>query len=107
MEKNNSKKKNLFFIIPVALAVAVIIAFAVSGHITKNNDESKPTAETSVSVVNSEETSVKKEEDAKVFLSFHTWRCPLFMDLSGKNVEFRRAACYNYNSPIISKKGYV
>lgn len=66
LEKNNSKKKNLFFIIPVALAVAVIIAFAVSGHITKNNDESKPTAETSVSVVNSEETSVKKEEDAKV-----------------------------------------
>ncbi|MCH5314846.1 MAG: CapA family protein [Eubacterium sp.] len=57
----NKKKKNLLFLIPVAVAVVVIIVFAVSGHITKEKDLKKPTAETSVSVVN-EETATKKED---------------------------------------------
>lgn len=63
----NKKKVNLFFLIPVAAAVAVIIVFAVSGHITKQNDEKNPTAQTAVSVVNDEETTAKKTtENSKV-----------------------------------------
>ena len=56
----NKKKINLFFLIPVAAALVVIIVFAVSGHITKEKDEKKPTAETSVSVVNKDETTAKE-----------------------------------------------
>ncbi|MCM1285155.1 MAG: CapA family protein [Acetobacter sp.] len=65
MEENN-KKKNLYFLIPIAAAIVVIIAFAVSGHITKNNDKENPTAKTEISVVNTTEESSTKEEDSKV-----------------------------------------
>lgn len=44
----DEKKKNLLgILIPVITAVVVVIAFAVSGHITKNFDSEMPTAETS------------------------------------------------------------
>lgn len=65
MEENN-KKKNLYFLIPIAVAIVVIIAFAVSGHITKNKDKANPTAQTEVSVVNTTEEESTKEEDSKV-----------------------------------------
>lgn len=43
----DEKKKNLLgILIPVITAVIVVIAFAVSGHITKNFDSEKPTAQT-------------------------------------------------------------
>lgn len=43
----DEKKKNLLGVfIPVITAVIVVIAFAVSGHITKNFDKEKPTAQT-------------------------------------------------------------
>ncbi|MGN0521391.1 MAG: CapA family protein [Eubacterium sp.] len=51
-------------IIPVAVAIAVIIAFAVSGHITKNLDEKNPTAQTSVSVVNEDTTEKEKNSQS-------------------------------------------
>lgn len=51
------KKKNLWMLAPVALALAVFIGLAVSGNITKNSDLESPTATTEVSVVNEEETT--------------------------------------------------
>lgn len=61
------KKKNiLYIIIPIILAVVVLIAFAISGNITKNNDKEKPTAQTSAQPVN--EDTAPKEQDAKVTL---------------------------------------
>lgn len=51
------KKKNLWVLAPVALALAVFIGLAVSGNITKNSDLESPTATTEVSVVNEEETT--------------------------------------------------
>lgn len=68
MEKNINKK--LTFLFPVILAVVVLIAFAVSGNITKKSDEKSPTASTAVSVANQEDESTerKKPENAKVTL---------------------------------------
>lgn len=43
--------------LPVALAVVVLIVFAISGHISKINDQKNPTAATEVSVANPEETT--------------------------------------------------
>lgn len=43
---NEKRNKIIGIIIPVVLAVAVICAFAVSGHITKNMDSEMPTAQT-------------------------------------------------------------
>ena len=51
------KKKNLWVLAPIALALAVFIGLAVSGNITKNSDLETPTATTEVSVVNEEETT--------------------------------------------------
>lgn len=51
------KKKNLWVLAPIALALAVFIGLAVSGNITKNSDLESPTATTEVSVVNEEETT--------------------------------------------------
>lgn len=62
------KKKDLFILIPVIMAVVVLIAFAVSGHITKNADEKSPTAQTAVSAVNEDNNTTKGEENAKVTL---------------------------------------
>lgn len=62
-------KKNLFLLIPIAVAVVVIIVFAITGNATKKADEKNPTAQTSVSVVNEDETTSKKEEtNSKVTL---------------------------------------
>ncbi len=67
MTDKGSLNKKLYVIIPVVLAVVVMIAFAISGNITKKADEKSPTAATSASAVNEDNTS-KKEEDAKVTL---------------------------------------
>lgn len=45
------KDGKLVLIIPIAAAVLVMVFFAVSGHITKNNDLSSPTAKTTVADV--------------------------------------------------------
>lgn len=66
MEKN--KKINLSVLIPIIIAVVVLIAFAVSGHITKKADEKSPTAQTAVSVVNDDDTTTQKNENSKVTL---------------------------------------
>lgn len=63
MEK---KKKIIYAVIPVVLAIAVLIALAVSGSITKKADLENPTAVTEVSAVN--EDTTEKEQDAKVTL---------------------------------------
>ncbi|MCC8072636.1 MAG: CapA family protein [Clostridiales bacterium] len=57
----SKKSKRLAIIIPIVVAVLVIIVLAVSGNITKKSDEENPTAQTSVSVVNSEESSETDE----------------------------------------------
>ena len=68
LSDNNSKnKKNLFLLIPIAVAILVVIVFAITGNATKKADEKNPTAATSVSLVNEEESSTEeKEQDAKV-----------------------------------------
>ena len=56
------KKKNLLlYMIPAAVAIVILISFAVSGYITKNADKEKPTAQTTVSLVN-EDTTAKAEK---------------------------------------------
>lgn len=57
----DSKKKKLFGLIPIILAVVVVISFAISGNITKKADEKSPTATTAVSLANSDENTTKKE----------------------------------------------
>lgn len=68
LSDNISKnRKNLFLLIPIAVAIIVVIVFAITGNATKKADEKNPTAQTSVSLVNEEESSTeKKEQDAKV-----------------------------------------
>lgn len=68
LSDNISKnRKNLFLLIPIAVAIVVVIVFAITGNATKKADEKNPTAQTSVSLVNEEESSTeKKEQDAKV-----------------------------------------
>lgn len=68
LSDNISKnRKNLFLLIPIGIAILVVIVFAITGNATKKADEKNPTAETSVSLVNEEESSTeKKEQDAKV-----------------------------------------
>lgn len=68
LSDNISKnRKNLFVLIPIGIAILVVILFAITGNATKKADEKNPTAETSVSLVNEEESSTeKKEQDAKV-----------------------------------------
>lgn len=61
-----NKKINLFALIPVALAIVVVTAFAISGHITKNSDKENPTAQTAVSVANEDSTATKATEHSKV-----------------------------------------
>lgn len=66
MEK---KKRLILILIPIIAAVVILIAFAVSGHITKNADKEKPTAQTSAVPVNEDTNdTTKKEQDAKVTL---------------------------------------
>lgn len=68
-DNTEKKKKNLYLLIPVAVAVVMLIVFAVFGNVTKKADEKNPTAQTSVSVVNKDEaTSKKPEENSKVTL---------------------------------------
>lgn len=63
------KKKNILYIVlPIVMAVVVIIAFAVSGSITKKADEKNPTAQTQVSAVNEDNTTTEKNENSKVTL---------------------------------------
>ena len=67
---DKNKRFNIWTVVPVVLAVVVLIAFAVSGNITKKADEKSPTATTAVSVANEEEsvTEKKNAENAKVTL---------------------------------------
>lgn len=60
------KKRIIYAVIPVVIAIVVLIAFAVSGSITKKADQENPTAQTAVSAVN--EDTTQKEQDAKVTL---------------------------------------
>lgn len=62
------RKVNLSVLIPALIAVVVIISLAVSGHITKKADEKEPTAKPPVSVVNNDDSTTKKDENAKVTL---------------------------------------
>ncbi len=65
----DNKKNKLWILAPVILAVTVLIAFAISGNITKKSDEKSPTATTAVSVANEDETTAqKKAENSKVTL---------------------------------------
>ena len=53
LSDNISKnKKNLFLLIPIAVAILVVIVFAITGNATKKENEKNPTAATSVSLVN-------------------------------------------------------
>lgn len=63
MEK---KKRIIYAVIPVIIAIVVLIAFAVSGSITKKADKENPTAQTAVTAVN--EDTAQKEQDSKVTL---------------------------------------
>lgn len=57
------KKKKLWqVLIPVLVALAVIVAFAISGTITRRADEKKPTAPTKVSVVNQTEDHTEETQ---------------------------------------------
>lgn len=67
MEKKKNFKSLLYIIIPIIAAVVVLIAFAVSGNITKNADKENPTAQTEAVPVNEDEPTSKKQE-AKVTL---------------------------------------
>ncbi len=61
------KKKNIIYTaIPAVVAVVVLIAFAVSGNITKKADLKSPTATTQATPVN--EDTTKKEQDTKATL---------------------------------------
>lgn len=63
-------KKIISVVIPIAVAIMVIIAFAISGHITKKADEKNPTAPTSVLVVNKDTTvKEKKKVNSKVTIT--------------------------------------
>ncbi len=65
----NSKTKNLLeIIIPVALAVVVLIGFAISGYVTKNLDSEKPTAQTTESAESTTGESVNETIQSKVSL---------------------------------------
>lgn len=66
VERSRKTKINLYALIPVAMAIVVVIAFAISGSITKNSDKEKPTAQTSVSVANEDSTVKKPTENSKV-----------------------------------------
>lgn len=62
----DEKKKNLMgLLIPVITAVLVVIAFAVSGHITKNMDAVEPTAQVSEAEITTEPVT---QESSKVTL---------------------------------------
>lgn len=62
------KRNIIVTVIPVIIAVLVMVSLAVSGHVTKNADEKDPTATTSVSVVNEEETKSTKPLNSQVTL---------------------------------------
>lgn len=64
----DKKKRILYIVLPIIAAIIVLIAFAVSGNITKKADEKNPTAQTQVSAVNEESTAAEKGENAKVTL---------------------------------------
>lgn len=64
----NSKKKLLLSFIPVIVAVAVIVSFAIAGNQTKKSDAKNPTATTGASVVNSTEPTEKKTINSSVTL---------------------------------------
>lgn len=64
----DKKKRILYIVLPIVAAIIVLIAFAVSGNITKKADEKNPTAQTEVSAVNEESTAAAKSENAKVTL---------------------------------------
>lgn len=65
----NSKTKNLLeILIPVALAVAVLIGFAISGHVTKTLDSEKPAAQTTESAEKTTGEPVNETIQSKVSL---------------------------------------
>ncbi len=59
-------KKYSVVIIPAIVAVVVLSAFAISGRVTKNTDAKAPTAQTSVSAVNEEDSTVPENVNSKV-----------------------------------------
>lgn len=67
---DKNRKFNPWVLTPIILAVVVLIAFAISGNITKKADEKSPTATTAVSVTNEDETTTdrKKTGNSKVTL---------------------------------------
>lgn len=64
----DKKKRIIYIVLPIIAAIIVLIAFAVSGNITKKADEKNPTAQTQVSAVNEESTAAEKGENARVTL---------------------------------------
>ncbi len=65
----DKKKQTLLEIfIPVALAVIVLIGFAISGYVTKNLDEENPTAQTTAPTTESESEPVNETVQSKVSL---------------------------------------
>lgn len=69
-DRNKDKNSKLLYILPSVLAVVVLIAFAISGNITKKADLKSPTATTAVSAVNKEDSATenKKIENSRVTL---------------------------------------
>ena len=67
MSKN--KKFSPIILIPIFVAIFVLIVLAVSGHLTRTEDIKEPTAETSVSAVNEQNSEpVSENSDGKVTL---------------------------------------
>lgn len=65
----SDNKNKILTALPVVIAVLVMITLAISGHVTKKADLKNPTAATSVSVVNEEETQSTKPVNSKVTLT--------------------------------------
>lgn len=59
MSKN--KKFSPIILIPIFVAIFVLIVLAVSGHLTRTEDIKEPTAETSVSAVNEQNSEPVSE----------------------------------------------
>ena len=66
---SNNKKFSPIILIPIFVAIFVLIVLAVSGHLTRTEDIKEPTAETSVSAVNEQNSEpVSENSDGKVTL---------------------------------------
>ena len=88
MSDKNSKAKKLGVIIPVIIAVIVVCAFAVSGHITRNLDGESPTAQTS------EASTTQQTTNAVSKVSF--W-VSAFMGSGVRNTVSAKSSC---RSPV-------